>query len=78
MFPWNIVSMLWIGWYWKDRMINGNYYKIFVSLNKNNISLLKSQMEKFDKVYANHYIIGEFEKSFFKFLKKLWNQKSDS
>lgn len=62
----------------EKKMINNSYYKIFVSINKNNIWLLKSQMEKFDKMQANHYIVGEFEKSFFRFLQKLWNKKSDS
>ena len=64
---------------WFDKkIINGWYYKIFVSINKNNIWLLKSQMEKFDKIQVNHYITEEFEKSFFKLLKKLWKETRDS
>ena len=63
---------------WFDKSeINGSYYKIFVTMNKNKLWILKSQMEKFDKVQVNHYIVEEFEKSFFKFLKKLWNKKVD-
>lgn len=60
------------------KMINWSYYKIFVSINKNNIWVLKSQMEKFDKLQANHYIVGEFERCFFNFLKKLWRKAQDS
>jgi RNase P protein component len=59
-------------WYDK-KVINGKFYKIFVFINKNSISELKSQMEKFDKEHVNHYISSEFEKSFFKFLNKIWN-----
>jgi hypothetical protein len=40
-------------------------------MNKNNISEIKSQIEKFDKQQANHYILGEFKKSFLFFLSKL-------
>ena len=64
---------------WFDKkIINWCYYKIFVSINKNSIWLLKSQMEKFDKAQGNHYIAKEFEKSFFKLLKKLWKETYDS
>lgn len=59
-------------WYTK-KQINWNFYKIFISINKNCVSELKCQIEKFDKQQANHYIQSEFEKSFFKFIKKLWN-----
>lgn len=72
-----INSYLQKNWFEK-KLINDSYYKIFVSINKNNIWLLKSQMEKFDKVHANHYIVEEFEKSFFKFLKKLWSKQMES
>ncbi len=58
--------------------IDDKFYKIFVSINKNNIGLLKNQTEKFDKIQSNHYILEEFKKSFLKFLKKLWNKKSNS
>lgn len=54
------------------QQINWNFYKIFISINKNKISELKSQMEKFDKDGVNHYIVSEFEKSFLKFINKLW------
>lgn len=54
------------------RRINGKYYKIFVSLNKKNITELKSQTEKFDKKGTNQYIWREFEKSFFRFFKTIW------
>ena len=63
-------------WFDKNN-IGWNYYKVFVTMNKNKLWILKSQMEKFDKVQVNHYIVEEFEKSFFKFLKKLWNKKVD-
>ena len=53
--------------------INWKFYKIFLSLNKNNIWELKSQLEKFDKKGANDYIIWELEKTFFKFKNKIWN-----
>lgn len=60
---------------WFDRnSINGNYYKIFVTMNKNKLWILKSQIEKLDKKESNHYIVSEFEKSFFRFLKKIWNE----
>jgi ribonuclease P protein component len=39
-----------------SKRINGKYYKIFVTLNKKNITELKSQTEKFDKKAINHYI----------------------
>ncbi len=55
-----------------EKDINGRFYKIFISMNKNNISEIKSQIEKFDKQQANHYILGEFKKSFLFFLSKLW------
>ena len=64
--------------WFEKKMINDSYYKVFVSINKKNIWVLKSQMEKFDKVQANHYIVEEFEKSFFKFLKKLWSKQKES
>lgn len=57
----------------ENEMIKWKFYKIFVSINKNNIWELKSQLEKFDKQGINHYIQGEFEKSFFKFKNKIWN-----
>lgn len=53
--------------------INWKFYKIFVSLNKNNIWELKSQLEKFDKRGVNDYIVWEIEKTFFKFKNKIWN-----
>ena len=56
-----------------DEKINGKFYKIFVTLNKKNISEVKSQTEKFDKRGVNQYIIKEFKASFFKFSKKIWN-----
>ena len=60
---------------WFDKnSINGNYYKIFVTMNKNKLWILKSQIEKLDKKESNHYIVSEFEKSFFRFLKKIWNE----
>ena len=64
--------------WFEKKMINDSYYKVFVSINKKNIWVLKSQMEKFDKVQANHYIVEKFEKSFFKFLKKLWSKQKES
>ncbi len=67
-----INSYLKNNWYEK-KQINWNFYKIFISINKNCVSELKSQIEKFDKAQWNHYILLEFEKSFFKFIKKLWN-----
>lgn len=48
------------------------YYKIFVNLNKKNIWELKSEIQRFDKRDANHYILEEFKKSFLFFLSKLW------
>lgn len=59
-------------WYDK-KTINWKFYKIFVFINKNSISELKSQIEKFDKSYTNHYITAQFEKSFLKFIDRLWN-----
>ena len=59
-------------WYDK-KAINWKFYKIFVFINKNSISELKSQIEKFDKSYTNHYITIQFEKSFLKFIDRLWN-----
>lgn len=56
-----------------DTPINWKFYKIFVSLNKNNIWELKSQLEKFDKRGVNDYIVWEIEKTFFKFKNKIWN-----
>ena len=59
---------------WYDKKpINWKFYKIFVFINKNSISELKSQMEKFDKDYINHYICVQFDDSFLKFMNKLWN-----
>lgn len=59
---------------WYDKKpINWKFYKIFVFINKNSISELKSQMEKFDKDYINHYICVQFADSFLKFMNKLWN-----
>lgn len=55
-----------------NKDINGKFYKIFVSINKNNIWELKSQIEKFDKHTTNHYILQDFQKSFLFFLSKLW------
>jgi RNase P protein component len=54
-----------------DKKINGKFYKIFVTLNKKNISELKSQLEKFDKRGVNNYILNEFKSSFFRFSKKI-------
>ena len=63
---------------WYDKKpINWKFYKIFVFINKNSISELKSQMEKFDKDYVNHYIGVQFEDSFLKFMNKLWNYRKD-
>lgn len=62
-------------WYDKSS-INWNFYKIFVTMNKNKLWILKSQIEKLDKKESNHYIVSEFEKSFFNFLKKIWNKKN--
>ena len=56
----------------ETKEINGKFYKIFVSINKNNIWELKSQIEKFDKYTTNHYILEDFKKSFLFFLSKLW------
>ena len=62
---------------WFDKeSINWNYYKIFVTMNKNKLWFLKSQIEKLDKKEANHYIVSGFEKSFFSLLKKIWKKKS--
>lgn len=58
------------------KSINWNYYKVFVTMNKNKLWILKSQIEKLDKKESNHYIVSEFEKSFFNFLKKIWNKKN--
>jgi len=55
------------------KMINWKYYKIFVTLNKKNISDLKSQIEKFDKRGGNHYILEQFKNSLLNFSKKVWN-----
>jgi RNase P protein component len=55
-----------------DQKINNKFYKIFVNLNKKNISELKSQIEKFDKGASNQYILKEFKSSFFRFSKKIW------
>ncbi len=66
-----IVSFLQNEWYIK-KSIGGKFYKIFVNLNKKNIWELKSQTEKFDKREVNHYILKEFQKSFFSFSKKIW------
>lgn len=55
-----------------EKYINGKFYKIFISINKNSIWELKSQIEKFDKSMTNHYIIKDFEKSFLFFLSKIW------
>lgn len=55
------------------KLINWKFYKIFISINKNCVWDLKSQMEKFDKQQRNHYIVREFEKSFLKFTNKIWN-----
>lgn len=57
----------------EKKLINNKFYKIFVMLNKKNISELKSQTEKFDKKELNQYILNEFENSFLKLLKKIWN-----
>lgn len=58
---------------WYDRKpINWKFYKIFVFINKNSISELKSQMEKFDKSSINHYITNQFQESFLKFIEKVW------
>ena len=63
---------------WFDKNdINWNYYKIFVTMNKNKLWILKAQIEKLDKKESNHYILLEFEKSFFNFLKKIWNKKCE-
>jgi RNase P protein component len=56
-----------------DQKINNKFYKIFVTLNKKNISELKSQIEKFDKGTSNQYILKEFKSSFFRFSKKIWS-----
>ena len=66
-----INSYLYDNWYDKKE-INWKFYKIFVFINKNSISELKSQIEKFDKSYTNHYIIDNFQKSFLKFIDKVW------
>lgn len=66
-----INSYLYDNWYDKKE-INWKFYKIFVFINKNSISELKSQIEKFDKSYTNHYIIDNFHKSFLKFIDKVW------
>lgn len=55
-----------------NKKINGKFYKIFITLNKKNIWELKSQIEKFDKTAINHYILTEFENSFFRFFKIVW------
>lgn len=52
--------------------VSGKYYKIFVNMNKKNIWDLKNQVEKFDKVQANNYILQDFQKSFLFFLSKIW------
>lgn len=70
-----INSYIKMNWFDKNE-ISGNYYKIFVTMNKNKLWILKSQIEKLDKKEANHYIVSEFEKSFFSLLKKIWNKKS--
>jgi len=54
-----------------EKEINTKFYKIFVTINKNNISEIKSQTEKFDKQQTNHYILCEFKKSFLFFLSKI-------
>jgi ribonuclease P protein component len=62
---------------WFDqKSIDWNYYKVFVTMNKNKLWILKSQIEKLDKKESNHYIVSEFEKSFCSFLKKIWNKKN--
>jgi len=66
-----ILRFLRENWFEK-KDINGRFYKIFISINKNNISELKSQIEKFDKDTINHYILDQFQKSFLFFLSKLW------
>jgi len=59
---------------WLDKKtINWKFYKIFIFINKNSISELKSQMEKVDKKDTNHYIQNQFETSFLKFIGKLWS-----
>ena len=55
-----------------EKDINDRFYKIFITINKNNISEIKSQTEKFDKQKTNHYILSEFKGSFLFFLSKLW------
>jgi ribonuclease P protein component len=62
-------------WFDKESM-DWIYYKVFVTMNKNKLWILKSQIEKLDKKESNHYIVSEFEKSFFSFLKKIWNKKN--
>lgn len=52
--------------------INWKFYKIFVTLNKKNITELKSQTEKFDKRDLNQYILREFENAFLVFKKRIW------
>lgn len=66
-----ILNFLRDSWFEK-KDINGKFYKIFVSINKNNIWELKSQIEKFDKHNINHYILQDFQKSFLFFLSKIW------
>jgi len=55
-----------------NKKVNGKYYKIFVTMNKKNMTEFKSQIEKFDKKAINQYIWGVFEKSFFRFFKTIW------
>lgn len=62
---------------WFDKTnLNWKYYKIFITMNKNKLWILKSQMEKIDKACINNYIVSEFEKSFLQFLKKIWNKRN--
>lgn len=67
-----IINNYLLGNWYDKKNINWKFYKIFVFINKNSISELKSQMEKFDKSYINHYITVQFEKSFLKFIDRLW------
>lgn len=54
--------------------IKGEFYKIFVMLNKNRIEDLKKYFESFDKNTISKYTKEELRNSFISFQSYLWKQ----